>query len=75
MNFCTHFDKNYIPYGLTLLDSLNNTAVDFTLHITCMDNYTFDYLLKMKLSNVKLYRIQDLESNIEGLNTAKKKQK
>ena len=37
-----------------------------------MDNYTFDYLSKMKLSNVKLYKIQDLESNIEGLNTAKK---
>lgn len=38
-----------------------------------MDNYTFDYLSKMKLSNVKLYKIQDLESNIEGLKTAKKK--
>ena len=37
-----------------------------------MDNYTFDYLSKMKLSTVKLYKIQDLESNIEGLNTAKK---
>lgn len=37
-----------------------------------MDNYTFDYLSKMKLSNVKLYKIQDLESNIEGLKTAKK---
>jgi len=72
LNFCTHFDKNYIPYGLTLLESLNNTAVDFTLHITCMDNYTFDYLSKLKLSNVKLYKIHDLESNIEGLRTAKK---
>ena len=72
MNFCTHFDKNYIPYGLTLLDSLKNTKVDFILHITCMDNYTFDYLSNMKLSNVKLYKIQDLESNFEGLNTAKK---
>ena len=37
-----------------------------------MDNYTFDYLSKMKLSNVKLYKIQDLEFNIEGLKTAKK---
>ena len=72
MNFCTHFDKNYIPYGLTLLDSLKNTTADFLLHITCMDNYTFNYLSKLKLNDVKLYKIQDLESNIEGLKTAKK---
>tara|TARA_B100001059_G_scaffold72202_1_gene69337 strand:- start:6620 stop:7582 length:963 start_codon:yes stop_codon:yes gene_type:complete len=71
LNFCTHFDKNYIPHGLTLLESLKNTTEDFLLHITCMDNYTFDYLSKINLTNVKLYKIQDVESNIKGLSQAK----
>ena len=72
MNFCTHFDKNYIPYGLCLLDSLNKWASNFTLHIICMDTYTHEYLKNSNKSNIKIYLIEDLENEINGLKTAKK---
>ena len=71
MNFCTHFDKNYIPYGLCLLDSLNECASDFTLHIICMDTHTHQYLKNCNKPNINLYLIDDLEKEINGLKAAK----
>ena len=71
MNFCTHFDKNYIPYGLCLLDSLNKWASNFTLHIICMDIHTHEYLKNSNKPNIKLYLIEDLEKEINGLKAAK----
>ena len=73
MNFCTYFDKNYIPYGLTLLDSLNHHSEEFLLHIVCMDNSTFSFLKKLKPRNSKIYKISEVEESINGLKGAKKK--
>ena len=54
-----------------MLDSLNKWASNFTLHIICMDIHTLEYLKNSNKSNIKLYLIEDLEKEINGLKAAK----
>jgi len=54
-----------------LLDSLNKWASNFTLHIICMDIHTHEYLKNSNKPNIKLYLIEDLEKEINGLKAAK----
>ena len=54
-----------------MLDSLNKWASNFTLHIICMDIHTHEYLKNSNKPNIKLYLIEDLEKEINGLKAAK----
>lgn len=71
MNFCTHFDENYLPHGLSLLDSLNQHLNDFTLFVVCMDEVTLNYFKKHNPKNCKYFSINTLESTIKGLKKVK----
>ena len=62
-NFCTLFDRNYFYKGLAMYNSLRaNCSSDFNLWVLCMDDLTYDLLLKMNLSNIKLVTLREFES-------------
>lgn len=52
-NFSTILSKNYLHIGLSLYKSLFEHCPDFTLWVLCMDEVTYDLLMKMKLEKVK----------------------
>ena len=58
-NICTYFDKNYLNRGLALYNSLKRQDDDFVLFILCMDQYTYNYFKKEKLSNIKIISIEE----------------
>lgn len=70
-NICTYFDKNYLNRGLALYNSLKRQDDDFVLFILCMDQYTYNYFEKEKLSNIKIINIEEFESKDKELKNAK----
>ena len=57
-NFCTFFDRYYLPQGLALYDSLRNHCPGFHLWILCMDQETHNVLTDMRLINTELICIK-----------------
>ena len=51
MNFCTHFDSNYLSHSLSLAKSLNKYLKDFSLFMMCMDDESFSYLSLNPIKN------------------------
>ncbi len=60
-NFCTLFDKNYIYRGLAMYFSLKKHSSDFKLWILCMDDAVYDQLKIMKLENIELVKLEEME--------------
>ncbi len=71
--FSTLFDKNYLPKGLVLYDSLKKYCIDFELYILCLDDFSFSYFVENKNSypQINLLRLQDVEENDAALKVAK----
>ncbi len=42
--FCTYFDHNYLPYGMTLFSSLCDSGMDFELFVLCLSRECYDRL-------------------------------
>lgn len=64
MIFCTLTDKNYLHKGLTLYRNLEQkTYGQFVLHYLCLDDETYDKLEALKLQNLCLWKISNLEEN------------
>lgn len=61
LNFCTLFDKNFLLKGIALRDSLSEHCSSFRLFVLCLDDLTYDILKMMRLSNVVLLRLEELE--------------
>ena len=61
-NFVTLFDSLYLPQGLNLYQSMQRHIQSFTLWILCIDDVTFDVLHALKLSNIRLLKLSDLET-------------
>ena len=61
--FCTLFDSNYLDKGLALYDSLYQFNDDFKLYVFAFDRTTFEILIDMKLSNMKVIGIEEFETD------------
>lgn len=70
--FATLFDKNYLSRGLALRDSLKKHLVDFTLYVVALDEFTHDYITKLKDENFKAISINNVEQKFPDLQEAKK---
>lgn len=71
MNFCTHFDSNYLPHALTLASSLERNAKSYKLFMICMDDKSYKYLNDNPLNNVQILHIKELEKKFPLLKIAK----
>jgi hypothetical protein len=68
--FCTLLNGRYLPQGLALYRSLEATARSrFVLYVLCMDDFSADMLARMSLPNVRIVRLEDIET--EALRTAR----
>lgn len=61
-HFCTLFDKNYLPLGMTLHSSLMVHAQSFHLWILCMDEVVEKQLKQLALPNVTLVPLKTVET-------------
>ena len=60
-NFCTHFDSNYLAYGLNLIDSINKHSVNSMIYTVAMDDECYYELKKINPSNVVVIKRTDIE--------------
>jgi hypothetical protein len=61
-HFVTFFNDAYLPQGIALHNSMRRHIRDFCLWILCADDASFQALSKLKLENVKLLLLSDLET-------------
>ena len=61
-HFCTLFDSNFLPIGMTLHQSLMTHAQPFHLWIICMDELVEKHLKKLELSNVTTIPLHLIET-------------
>lgn len=61
--FCTYFDKNYLPKGLSMHQSFITYHPWAKLYILCMDNYTKQTIDKLKLKGVKTIALKEFEDS------------
>ena len=60
-NYCTLFDRNYLLFGLALLDSLReHESNEFILYILAMDKISEDILIKMSLPGVEIISLEKI---------------
>lgn len=61
--FCTLFNSFYLPRGLLLYRSLENTGTDFHLYIFAFDEKAFQLLKKLNLRFATIISLQDFEDD------------
>lgn len=61
-HYVTLFDSLFLPQGLALHESLEKNGGNYCLWILCLDDDTANVLHKLDLSNIKLIKIQDVET-------------
>lgn len=61
-HFVTLFDRHFLPQGLALQISMERHIKSYRLWILCLDDYTYDALLRINLSNVALLQFSKLET-------------
>ena len=59
-NICTISDKNYLPLGLCLIESLNKHNENITIYYLCVDTDTFDYFSNNPTENVVPIRMDSV---------------
>lgn len=69
--FCTLFDTSYMTRGVALYQSLAAQKIDFRLHISCVDEFTFQYFSAKKYPNIVPVALSDLEDRYPELLAAK----
>lgn len=71
MNFVTLFDTNYIDRGKVLYDSICEHVLNFNLYVVCLDKSTSEILIRSKLPNLIVIRLEELEGRYAELIIAK----
>ena len=71
MNFCTHFDSNYLPHAISLAKSLNIHLKNFRLFMMCMDDESFSYLSSNPIKNTVPIHFSKMEGFFPELIVAK----
>lgn len=71
MNFCTHFDSNYLPHALSLAESLNMYLCDFSLYMMCMDDDSYSYMNSNPIKNTIPIHYSKMETFFPELLVAK----
>jgi len=56
---CTYFDKNFLPRGLALLDSLKKNSKDFKYYILALDIQTVEYFQNFDDANVQVISLKE----------------
>ena len=59
--FCTLFDRNYLPRGLALYRSLVRTGSAFHLRVFCMDEATSELIERLALPGLEPISLAELE--------------
>lgn len=67
LHFATYFDKHYLTRGLALYQSLASHSPPLKLWVLCLDDETFATLHRLRLRNVELISIDELERADPGL--------
>jgi hypothetical protein len=62
-HYVTYFDSLFLPQGLTLHKSMEKHAGDYLLWILCIDNHTYDVLERLNLPNIRLLKLETLETD------------
>ena len=70
-HFCTYFDHRYAAKGLAMWRSLERAQRLAVLHVLCLNEACWDIMATLRLSNVHLYRLSDLEANDPALRHAR----
>lgn len=53
-------DKKYLPFALTMYESLKRYSTDFKLHYLATDDETYKWLKERELEDVVVYRLDNL---------------
>src|SRR5262245_26031723 len=69
--FCTYFDRNYLPRGLALYESLRRHCPAFKLRVLCMDRISHEALTMLELPDVHAIALADCERGDKDLLEAK----
>jgi hypothetical protein len=69
--YCTLFDKNYLPHFLSLHDSLKSNVPYFVIYAFCMDDESYNFLLKSESKNIIPISYIELENHFTDLKIAK----
>ena len=67
-------DHNYLVYGLTLYDSIDEQTEDYVLHYLCTSQEAYDKLVLLNLPYLKPYNIKDLDSDDDFLRLKRNQQ-
>lgn len=62
-HFCTLFDLGFVLQGLALYESIGTHSRRFHLWIVCMDDRTMEVLAQLRLANVTLLALRDVEND------------
>ena len=62
-HFVTIFNKNYLPQGLCLYDSLRKNYKNFTLWVISLDDQTNQILKSLKKENLKIVTTNFFETD------------
>jgi hypothetical protein len=61
LQFATLFDHNYLPRGLVLYDSLREYCPTATLHVLCLSQECFEFLLAQNLPQLIVTKLIEVE--------------
>lgn len=69
--FCTYFDHRFLPRALALIESLRAWCPEFRLWTLCMDDAACQTMRRLRLPEVEVISLRELEQGDPGLLTVR----